>query len=873
LAVHNNLTSITVSATGNATTVVYGTPLQLSATGNYEVGTSKISGATWTSSASTQASVSTTGLVTAQLNSRGKVVMISCAFGGLNPVSYQLTVSALVQTVMVSGASTVSAGLTTNFTATATYNDTSSGDITQTATWTSSSTTIATVSAPGVILGTYGGATVIMATMNNGSGTNISGQANLTVNPVLLQVDIAVGSGGSNQLQQTGSETFTATAIYDGAPNADVSASATWASQTPNIVTIAQGTSPVTVTGVGAGTTNLSATFNSKTATYGLTVIPGLLSIVVTPAGPGLGVGFTQQFKATGFYTGGSSQDITSTAAWGSSNNGLATINTAGLATGVAPGGVTVNATAVGPNNQNIMGTTAVDVVNGAPINLSGNYTFTLTSGDTRGPAYYAGQFDITTAGTTGVFTGVEDCNTLATGVVNAVALSGSFTTWPDGRGILTFANNTCHPTGVTFRFALAASNGVQWQKGRLAQFDGFGTTEGTIEAQNSADFSTAALNHAYAFKLAGIDSASQPLGFVGTLPLDGFGNIGSGGLYDYNDFGTIVAQQTISPAATAYTVDATTGRGTLALTTMLGAGNYVFYIVDQNTINLIETDTLPSVLGRAETQTPGLTYDSTYLAGGYAFSVGRPVVVGTSGGTDKTEFGSVGQYSFTSGSSCTSGVLPSGSGITGTRDDAGVPSGGSGTNPFSISGCYVVASTGRFIFTSISPNEGPSPGLSHQFVAYPISTTSGKIDSFFMLQTYDGSSLSSGSLNAATGEGSAQAASFSLAALNGNYSISASEITSSYSEGLLQLTFDGTGFTNGLIDYSNCATGCSVSSTLVTNAAVTLPPGSVGRGAIILPPALGFSNFVFYLIDSNSAYILGTNATQAGSLGVLAIQ
>ena len=50
-----------------------------------------------------------------------------------------------------------------------------------------------------------------------------------------------------------------------------------------------------------------------------------LSSIAVTPAGPTISTGATQQFTATGTYSDGSTQNITSQATWASSNTSVAT--------------------------------------------------------------------------------------------------------------------------------------------------------------------------------------------------------------------------------------------------------------------------------------------------------------------------------------------------------------------------------------------------------------------------------------------------------------------------------------------------------------------------------------------------------------------
>lgn len=70
-----------------------------------------------------------------------------------------------------------------------------------------------------------------------------------------------------------------------------------------------------------------------------------LTSIAVTPSGVAVVAGNTQQFKATGTYANGSTQDLTGAVTWRSSNTGVATIGAGGLATAVGAGTATITAT------------------------------------------------------------------------------------------------------------------------------------------------------------------------------------------------------------------------------------------------------------------------------------------------------------------------------------------------------------------------------------------------------------------------------------------------------------------------------------------------------------------------------------------------
>jgi hypothetical protein len=96
-----------------------------------------------------------------------------------------------------------------------------------------------------------------------------------------------------------------------------------------------------------AGTIALSFASNGvATLTCNPSVTPTLTSIAITPANPSVGLGYTQQFSATGTYSDGSTQDLTTAVTWSSSNTAAASIvaNT-GAAYTVAPGTTTISAT------------------------------------------------------------------------------------------------------------------------------------------------------------------------------------------------------------------------------------------------------------------------------------------------------------------------------------------------------------------------------------------------------------------------------------------------------------------------------------------------------------------------------------------------
>ncbi|HYL85728.1 MAG TPA: Ig-like domain-containing protein [Candidatus Angelobacter sp.] len=91
---------------------------------------------------------------------------------------------------------------------------------------------------------------------------------------------------------------------------------------------------------------------------------PSLTSIDVTPMNPTIVNGNQQQFKATGHYSDGTTQDLTASVTWSSSDQNVATISAGGLATTVGTGTSTIKAV-----SGSLPGSTLLTVTpSGAPV-------------------------------------------------------------------------------------------------------------------------------------------------------------------------------------------------------------------------------------------------------------------------------------------------------------------------------------------------------------------------------------------------------------------------------------------------------------------------------------------------------------------------
>ncbi len=105
---------------------------------------------------------------------------------------------------------------------------------------------------------------------------------------------------------------------------------------------------------------------------------PVLLSIMVTPAAPTISIAGTQQFTATGNYSDGSTSNLTTLAAWGSSVTGVATVGAStGLATGISGGSSVISATytgVVGGATLTVLGSSQTQVKMQGNIQIRGNW-------------------------------------------------------------------------------------------------------------------------------------------------------------------------------------------------------------------------------------------------------------------------------------------------------------------------------------------------------------------------------------------------------------------------------------------------------------------------------------------------------------------
>jgi trimeric autotransporter adhesin len=148
---------------------------------------------------------------------------------------------------------------------------------------------------------------------------------------------------------------FTATGLYSDGSTKNITASVVWASSNASVVTIS---SSGFATSRATGSVTVSATLSGVEGYGTLTVTKAILvSITITPANPDVLLATLQQFTATGTFSDQSSQDITGSVTWASSNDSMLSFQGGGLAAALALGSLTISAT-----SGSISASTAVNV-------------------------------------------------------------------------------------------------------------------------------------------------------------------------------------------------------------------------------------------------------------------------------------------------------------------------------------------------------------------------------------------------------------------------------------------------------------------------------------------------------------------------------
>ncbi|MCF8450685.1 MAG: hypothetical protein K9G49_12515, partial [Taibaiella sp.] len=294
---------ITVNAAPNAGTISGTTTMCVAANRTLS---STVSGGTWSSSATSIATIGTSGIVTG-------------VSAGTALISYIVTNSCgsvfdtVIVTIHAPGAGTITGSSSVNTGSIITLTNTTTGG-----TWSSSNTAIATVGSTGVVAGVSPGTVTISYSVSNSCGST-SATKIVSVN-VLLETPIT-----GTFTVCTGATTTLSNATPGG----------TWSSGNTAVATVVAGTG--VVTGISAGTAVISYTLFGTSVTTIITV-NAAMSVASITGTSSFCAGATSALAST--TTGGT---------WSSSNTTIATVGSTGIVAGISGGtaGITYTATGI----------------------------------------------------------------------------------------------------------------------------------------------------------------------------------------------------------------------------------------------------------------------------------------------------------------------------------------------------------------------------------------------------------------------------------------------------------------------------------------------------------------------------------------------
>ncbi len=206
-----------------------------------------------------------------------------------------------------------------------------------TVSWSSSATSIASISPDGVVSALAPGTVTITATATSNGAATATLQLTIVAAPVVQQVAV---TPAQDTLIVGGSRTFVATVTADAALPRTV----TWRSSSPAVATI-DATGRASAVSIGVTTITAVATADTtKRATAQLTVRALRVTGMAVNAPAELTVGDTARAQPVVTGDPGVNQQVT----WASSNAAVATVASGtGLITAVAPGSITITATSV----------------------------------------------------------------------------------------------------------------------------------------------------------------------------------------------------------------------------------------------------------------------------------------------------------------------------------------------------------------------------------------------------------------------------------------------------------------------------------------------------------------------------------------------
>jgi trimeric autotransporter adhesin len=241
---------------------------------------------------------------------------VTANFAAATAVTAASVIASAPATLTVSGPSTLPAGQSGSYRASAHFSDGSSQDVTLTSAWTSSQNSILRLRG----VGPSRGAAMALAEGAAASQARYSGMGGMAPVTVVraslqsLSLQVPPGPVPAGVAVQV-----TALANFTAGLTLDVSGSATWTSSTPAVASVSNGPRGGLLTASLSGSTQLTVLFEGVQASAQVMVSQASLSsLSISPAYPGGPLGIAVPLRAFGTFSDGSQFDLTAQTRWGS---------------------------------------------------------------------------------------------------------------------------------------------------------------------------------------------------------------------------------------------------------------------------------------------------------------------------------------------------------------------------------------------------------------------------------------------------------------------------------------------------------------------------------------------------------------------------
>ena len=213
--------------------------------------------------------------------------------------------------------------------------DGSRQDLTPTVKWNSASVSIARVNMTGLVTGLSSGTVKISATDGDIAGSQVVYVTPAALMTISISPAAAAAALGDNAQ-------FKATGNFSDGSKQDLTTSAAWSIAQPAVASIDRNG---TARGLATGNSQITASMAGLSGSAILTVSQAALTaITITNPNAPVPIGNAVQLSASGKFSDGSVQDVTSLVSWSSTPPGIFAITRAGLATSQSQGTATVTA-------------------------------------------------------------------------------------------------------------------------------------------------------------------------------------------------------------------------------------------------------------------------------------------------------------------------------------------------------------------------------------------------------------------------------------------------------------------------------------------------------------------------------------------------